>query len=394
MQPLPIIVFSHLRWDFVYQRPQHLLSRLARQRPVVFVEEPMQDPGAARLEVSEPTDGVRVLRPRTPSHAPGFDAEQMPVLIELLRDFAAAERIARPVAWFYTPLALPLAAALDPSVVVYDCMDELSLFLGAPPELLHREADLLARADLLFTGGPSLHAAKRNRHADAHCFPSSVDVEHFGAARREGALAEATDQVAIPHPRLGFYGVIDERIDFGIIDAMATAHPEWQIVMVGPVVKIDPQTLPRRPNIHYLGQRTYDELPAYLAGWDVCLLPFALNDATRFISPTKTLEYMAAERPIVSTPIADVAGPYEDIVYLGRGPAEFITACEEALTAAEEERERRVARMRSVLSRTSWDATAEAMDRLIDRALRHANAAAPAPAARRRHELKKGLVTP
>ena len=381
LQSSPIVVFSHLRWDFVYQRPQHLLSRLARQRPVLFVEEPVHGSGEPIWEISEPVTGVRVLRPRTPVHAPGFDEEQVPVLGAMLSAFMAAEQIERPVAWFYTPLALPLATAIDPSVVVYDCMDELSLFLGAPPELLHLEADLLRRADVMFTGGPSLYAAKRDRHPNVHCFPSSVDVAHFGAARPGGSLEEPGDQAGLPRPRLGFYGVIDERIDLALLDHLARAHPEWQLVMVGPVVKIDPRTLPRHPNIQYVGQRTYDELPAYLAGWDVCLLPFALNDATRFISPTKTLEYMAAERPIVSTPIADVAGPYGSIVYLGDGPAGFTAACEAALAATADEHEHRTAEMRAVLSRTSWDATARAMNRLINRALRRTTADVPSPAA-------------
>jgi UDP-galactopyranose mutase len=175
--------------------------------------------------------------------------------------------------------------------------------------------------------------------------------------------------------------VIDERLDLELVDALAAAHPDWQIIMIGPVVKIDPATLPRRPNIHYLGQRSYGELPGYLRGWDVALLPFARNDATRFISPTKTLEYMAVELPIVSTPIADVAGPYHDIVHLGGSPAEFIAACEAAMQAPPAERARRALAMRQVLARTSWDATARAMERLLDAAIaRRAGAAVPTAA--------------
>jgi glycosyltransferase involved in cell wall biosynthesis len=276
----------------------------------------------------------------------------------------------------YTPLALPLLGAMQPKVTVYDCMDELSLFLNAPEELLSREAALLRRADVVFTGGPSLYAAKQRLHANIHCFPSSVDAGHF----RSGGGAEPEDQAGIPRPRLGFFGVIDERIDLALIDVLAASHPDWQIVMIGPVVKIDPASLPRRPNIHYLGQRRYDELPPYLHGWDVSLLPFARNDATRFISPTKTLEYMAVERPIVSTPIADVAGPYRDIVYLGGDPAEFIAACEAAMSAPDGERAARAEAMRRVLARTSWDATAGAMERLVEEAVGR-KSGAPAPAA-------------
>jgi len=250
-------------------------------------------------------------------------------------------------------------------------MDELSLFLGAPPELLTQEAALLEDADVVFTGGPSLYRAKQSRHPNVHCFSSSVDATHFSRARAgEEACAEAEDQAGIPHPRFGFYGVIDERLDLRLIDSLAEARPDWHVVLVGPVVKIDPGALPRRPNIHYFGQRSYDELPAYLVGWDVCLLPFAHNDSTRFISPTKTLEYMAAELPIVSTPITDVAQPYGDIVYLGATPAEFLAACEAALTSDDEERNRRATLMRKVLSGTSWAVTVAAMEELLDEALR------------------------
>ena len=367
-----IVAFSHLRWNFVYQRPQHLLSRLAAKRPVFFVEEPELDPqGPPRWERSRPQPNIKVLRPHTPIAAPGFQADQLPALEPLIGELAAELEDSTVVAWLYTPMALPLAQALGPAATVYDCMDELSLFLGAPPELLSREAALLECADLMFTGGPSLFRAKQARHPNVHCFPSSVDADHFRTARPKepSGIAEADDQARIPHPRLGFYGVIDERLDLGLLDFIAAARPGWQIVLVGPVVKIDPASLPRRENIHYFGQRSYEELPRYLRGWDVCLLPFARNDATRFISPTKTLEYMAAELPIVSTPITDVAEPYGDLVYLGEGPEEFLAACEAALHSSPAERASRTAGMRRVLAGTSWDTTVSAMEKLLAAAL-------------------------
>ena len=366
-----IVAFSHLRWNFVYQRPQHLLSRLAAMHPVVFVEEPEFDAeGPARWERSSPHPNVTVYRPRTAVAVPGFHAEQLPVLEPLMADLTAELGDVNLLAWLYTPMALPLALALDPDAVVYDCMDELSLFLGAPPELLAFEEQLLEYADVMFTGGPSLFRAKQSRHPNVHCFPSSVDAGHFRLTRAGGnEVSEAEDQAELPHPRLGFYGVIDERLDLDIIDRLAGDHPDWQIVVVGPVVKIDPARLPRKPNIHYFGQRSYDELPRYLAGWDVCLLPFARNDATKFISPTKTLEYMAAELPIVSTPITDVAEPYGEIVYLGDTPDEFVRACEAALASSAEERAARTARMREVLTGTSWEVTVSAMERLLTEAM-------------------------
>jgi len=363
-----IVVFSHLRWGFVYQRPQHLLSRLALNSQVFFIEEPTYDPGVEPyLECSNPALNVLVLRLHTPIATPGFHDDHLPLLIPMIQEMLHEEGVKDYVAWLYTPMAVPLAQAFSPLAVVYDSMDELSGFLGAPAELLEHEQSLFDWADLVFTGGPSIYKYKRDRHPNVYCFSSSVDADHFRQAL--AGIAEPADQAALPHPRLGFFGVVDERFDLPLLDALARAHPEWQIVIVGPVVKIDPAALPNYPNILYTGQRSYAQLPSYLAGWDVCLLLFARNDATRFISPTKTLEYMAAERPIVSTPITDVAEPYGDIVYLGDTPEAFIAACERALAASPEERDERIRGMRRVLSQTSWDATAQEMEQLIEQAV-------------------------
>ena len=359
------VVFSHLRWDFVYERPQQVFSRLGARRRILFVEEPVHDPGGSpRWERRVAAPNVIVHRPYTPVAAEGFAEAQLPVLARLVRRLRTRHRDERLLAWLYTPLALPLARLLDPVHVVYDCMDELSASLHAPPETGEREQALLGYADVVFTAGPSLHGAKMAQREDVYCLPSSVDAEHFARARR-GRLREAADQARLPHPRLGFYGVLDERIDGPLLAAVADARPDWQLVMVGPVANIAPESLPQRPNIHYLGARAYRDLPAYLSGWDVCLLPFARNAATRCISPTQTLEYMAAERPIVGTPITDVAEPYGHIVYLGDTPAGFVAACERALGARQAERTARTAAMRTVRSRTSWDATVRTMEELI-----------------------------
>ena len=369
--PRPLVVFSHLRWDFVYQRPQHVLSRLAASRPVWVIEEPVPTEGEPRWERQHPAPGVTVVRAHTPVAEGGFSDAQLEAMRPLVATLGA--EVGPCDVWFYTPLAVPLLGALEgggrPGAVVYDCMDELAAFDHAPPALLDRERALLSRADLVFTGGPSLYRAKRDRHPAVHCFPSSVDAAHFGQARPDApALAEPDDQRDLPRPRLGFFGVIDERLDRDVVAALAAAHPEWQIVMVGPVVKVDPASLPEAPNLHWLGGRTYDELPAYLAGWDVCLLPFARNRATEFISPTKTLEYFAAERPVVSTPITDVAEPYGDLVHLGETPEAFVAACESALRASPARRADNVHDMRAVLATTSWDATASRMAALLDAA--------------------------
>jgi UDP-galactopyranose mutase len=375
-----IVTFSHLRWNFVYQRPQHLLTRLAKARSITFLEEPVFDASrAAHWEKLHPEANLTVLRPHTPVRSPGFHDEQMPLLRTLLSEFISAQGPVEHAAWLYTPMALPLLEQFQPQAVIYDCMDELAGFLGASPQLAEREKRLFEIADVVFTGGRSLYRAKKDRHHNIHCFPSSVDTEHF--ARGVVEQQEPPDQAGLTRPRLGYYGVIDERIDLQLLDSLAQAHPEWEIVLVGPVVKIDPASLPRRPNLHYLGQRDYTALPGYLKGWDVCLLPFALNAATRFISPTKTLEYMAAGRLIVSTPITDVAEPYGRIVYLGDSHEEFVRGCEAALRAGESERQNRIEAGWEVVSQTSWDRTASAIDDLVEKAIlsRRAGRAAPLP---------------
>lgn len=359
-----ILVFCHLRWDFVYQRPQHLLTRLAEHFRIIVIEEPVFAEGAPFLNQTHPAPNLTVCRPHTPIHADGFHDDQIAVLQPLLTPLVPAGE--EPIVWFYTPMALPLLGALHPGLVIYDCMDELAAFRNAPKQVLQREAALLGIADLVFTGGPSLHAAKRTRHPSVHCFPSSVDAGHFAQALTRDTVHPALHSIA--GPRLGYYGVIDERLDLDLIAALATAHPQWQIVMVGPVVKIDPRSLPVAPNLHYLGQQPYAALPLLLAGWDVCLLPFALNDATRFISPTKVLEYMAAELPIVSTAIADVAGPYGHLVAIAHTPAGFVAACEAALTQTPAQRHAQAAAMRAAVATTSWQASVDQMRVLIDQA--------------------------
>ncbi|ATD66080.1 amine oxidase [Luteimonas chenhongjianii] len=358
-----LIVFSHLRWGFVYQRPQHLLSRVAAQWDILFVEEPVH--GAPALEVSTPAPGVTVLQPRTLAEGHGFVDTQFEPIAALLHEYLAEHRIEHYGVWLYTPMALPLLGGLTPEVIVYDCMDQLSAFLGAPPQLLRRESTLLDIASVVFTGGPSLYEAKRTASANVHSLPSSVDAAHF-APREEGHVASHLFS-GIARPRLGYYGVVDERLDLDLLARIADADPAWQVCIVGPVVKIDPATLPRRANLHYLPQQAYDDLPDVLAAWDVCLMPFALNASTEFISPTKTLEYMAAGKPVVSTAIADVRRLYAAGVAIATDPDAFISACREALAEGQAQRAGRLGRQQQLVQQTSWDRAAEVVVQEISR---------------------------
>ncbi len=371
----PIICFSHLRWDFVFQRPQQLMSRFARNRPLFFWEEPQDCTGTeARLDLrQDPDSGVMIATPQLPV---GTDSTTAECLLAGLLDQLIATAGRPAVLWYYTPMMLPFSEHVSADCVVYDCMDELANFRFAPAELVTLEQQLIARADLIFTGGYSLYEAKRHRHPRVYPFPSSVDREHFTAARAN--LPETADQAAIPGPRLGFYGVIDERLDLDLIAALADARPDWSLVMVGPVVKIDPADLPRRANIHYLGNKPYADLPAYLSGWDVALMPFAINDATRFISPTKTPEYLAAGKPVVSTPITDVVRHYGELeaVKIANDAASFIAAAAEALDLAQNGGGW-LAEADQVLRGMEWSITAAGMWSLVEQR-RASGPAAPA----------------
>ena len=370
-----LVCLTHLRWDWVYQRPQHLMFRLARDRRVFYVEEPIFEGDADPFTLVE-TRAPGVTR-IVPWFAEGY-ATSVEEPVRMVRSAIGEAGVTDPVAWIYAPTLMPYLDAIPvPRAIVYDCMDELSAFAGLHDltgvfrdarELLAEEARLLELADVVFAGGRSMYEARADRHRNIYCFPSSVDAEHYRSATREETEVPG-DTIFGGSPVLGYFGSIDERIDLALLDRVAAARPEWHVVMLGPVNKIDSATLPRRENVHYPGFRSYDELPAYLKGWNVCLMPFAMNAATRSISPTKTLEYLAADKPVVSTPVPDVVAEYSGLVGIAETAQEFITACEEFLGESEEERATRIARGRAILSRTSWDATAERMARLIDEAV-------------------------
>ncbi|HEY2774695.1 MAG TPA: UDP-galactopyranose mutase [Candidatus Binatia bacterium] len=357
-----LVCFSHLRWDFVFQRPHHLMTRWARDRRVFFFEEPSPKPSdRARLELRLTSHGVHLVTPHLPA-----GADTATTIAELLPEFFRSRAIRRFVSWYYSPLWLESTSALEPAAIVYDCMDELSGFRNASPRLKVFERELCRVADLVFTGGQSLFESKRFLHRSVHAFPSAVDIAHFAKARTPEV--DPPDQADIPHPRLGFFGVIDERMDLDLVEQLAERRPDWHIVLVGPITKIDPESVPKRPNIHLLGSKPYEELPAYLGGWDVALLPFAHNEATHFISPTKTPEYLAGGRPVVSTSIRDVVRPYGELglAEIADTAEEFESCIEFLLSSDSAERRRRADEF---LAGISWDQTWSAMKSLVDAAV-------------------------
>lgn len=380
----PIVVHSHLRWDFVWQRPQQVLSRMAAHAPVLFIEEPifLDDVADPRLDISVPFANVF----RAIPHLPGTqrdDADSATAVVRSLAQDAIAGRLsglfANPIHWFYSPATAPsMLGAFNEIAVVYDCMDELAQFRFAHPDLPRRERLLLANADIVFTGGRKLYEAKRRFHRNVHFFGCGVDVAHFGRARL-GETEVPADIADLPKPVYGYFGVVDERIDYELIEKLAANNPAASVVIVGPIVKVDPAALPKADNIHWLGKREYDVLPNYVKGFDVCLMPFALNEATEFINPTKTLEYMAARKPIVSTAVADVVRNFTPIVRIAKSPVEFVTL---AARAARNPDLVLLAEGVRKAGSASWESIVASMQTLIAAAINEATPAAHEVAAR------------
>jgi glycosyltransferase involved in cell wall biosynthesis len=361
---IDLICLSHLRWGFVFQRPQHLMSRFGRSRRVFFFEEPVFEENAEpRIKAQLcPQTGVHVCAPVLPC---GLDQAQINSLQrDLLNSLLDENDIRNYIAWYYTPTAMEFTSALDPKLTAYDCMDELSAFSGAPLSMRNNEQALFRQAQLVFTGGKSLFDSKRKQHESVYLFPSSVDTSHFGRARQ--IQEEPADQKPIRKPRFGFAGVIDERMNIELLRQIAQQRPDWQFVLLGPVVKIDAASLPKAPNIHFLGMKSYADLPAYLAGWNIGMLPFALNESTRFISPTKTPEYLAAGLRVISTPIRDVVTPYGQLgfVSIAENAEQFVEAGERLL--AEGSTPEFQERADQFLAQSSWDKTAREMEQLIE----------------------------
>ncbi|HUQ73326.1 MAG TPA: glycosyltransferase [Burkholderiales bacterium] len=362
----PIIVHSHLRWDFVWQRPQQIFSRLARRHPVLFLEEPIVEPGSPpSLRLSEPQAGLLRMIPVLPEPLGVDDA--CAVVLPLLRaalahHVALRGRFDAPVQWFYSPMTAPhFVGQLGELGIVYDCMDELRNFRHAPPDISERESFLLARADVVFTGGRQLFAARSRQHRNVHFFGCGVDSAHFGRARDE-SLAIPSELANVPRPILGYFGVIDERLDYGLLAHLAREFSGGTLAMVGPLAKVQPSELPWERNILWLGQQAYADLPRFVRAFDVCLMPFAMNEATCYINPTKTLEYMAAGKPIVSTPVPDVVEQFSDVVDIAASPEQFSRAVRRALEAP---RPQVLQQGIDLAAECTWDAIVARMGELI-----------------------------
>jgi len=351
-QNYDMIVFCHLRWQFVYQRPQHLISRMSKNMKVLFIEEPLhytiEEENTADLQII--SNNLHILQPKV---------KDIQSIAKILPQFIKNNNIS--IGWFYSAAFSPLLDLFKFETIVYDCMDELTLFKGAPENLVHQEKYLMANADIVFTGGKSLYESKRKKHSNVYCFPSSVDENHF--AKALNGIEVPQDIAHLQTPVVGYFGVIDERIDLELLHETALKLPNVSFVMIGPLAKINESDLPKEDNILYLGLKSYKELPNYLKGFDVAMMPFAISDATKYISPTKTLEYMAAGKPIISTKITDVARDYSICVNLVETADDFTEAVIDLLDNTD--RLSLELEYYDILQNTSWDSTARKMQNII-----------------------------
>jgi glycosyltransferase involved in cell wall biosynthesis len=369
-----LIVHCHLCWDWVWQRPQQFLSRLSARHKVLFIETVGPDPGLAAPLATYRRDAryanITILRLQFPTwrwaDADFVDLERRRLVQEFITAGPVAGQFENPVQWFYDPMAVrAFAGHMGERATVYDCMDELSKFRYAPPEIHEREAALLERAEVVFAGGRRLYEAKSRLHANCHFYGCGVDLDHFGKARAADTVVPAA-LASLPKPVLGYFGVIDERLDYELLARLAEADPAWSIALVGPVLKVDPATLPQAPNIYWLGQQDYADLPAFCKGFDVCLMPFALNESTQFINPTKALEYMATGKMIVSSAVPDVVTNFSSVVKIAGGHSEFIRLCHEAFENPDQAAATRGIRL---AAENSWESIVSALEGHIAEAL-------------------------
>lgn len=348
-----LIVFSHFRWNFIFQRPQHILSRQSKHRRVYYFEDPLygltEEP---KIQVKETSENVLIVTPYLPSRTDPQRTNQ--ILTRLIDELIYDEEILDFSLWYYDPLALGFSRHLLPQNIIFDCMDELFSHNQPNSELLKElETELIYKSDLIFMNGHTLYQSKKHLHKNIHFLPSSIDLHHFSQARHR--LTEPDDQVYIPHPRIGFYGVIDQRVDLELIQKIAEQRPSYQFIIVGPIINIDSKRLPLQNNIHFLGKKDYDTLPLYIAGWDCTIMPYYLNEYTQYTSPAKTLELLAAGKPIVSTPLPDIIYPYqkEKIVHTADTPENFIAKIDLAMN--EKTDPSWIDRVESYLEDNNWD---------------------------------------
>jgi glycosyltransferase involved in cell wall biosynthesis len=350
------------------------MSRFAQRCRVLYIDPPVIIPGNGEslLWEQQNDSAVRVIRPLFADKRIGAETRERDyekLWSDLLPEVLAIAGT-NTIIWNFAPQADYLVAAALPQVklAVYDCMDDLASFKDGTEEMRKREDHLLSLVDLLFTGGRSMYESRKDRHPRAYCFPSGVDVEHYKHTR-DPQIQEPAAIAEIPHPRLGYFGVLDERIDWELIAAVARERPQWHWTLVGPFAKVEPEELPAGSNIHYLGQQEYADLPAFLKGFDIATMPFALNEATRVISPTKTPEYLAGGKPVISTSVPDVVATYDEVVEIADGADTWITTIEQMLAWTDEQRQERLERAAPLLEQSSWDSVVERMWALMQERL-------------------------
>jgi len=373
-----IICFSHLTWDRnLFQRPQQLMLRFSKRFNVLYVSgyscrQFFIDLFRRKKTHSyHVTDNLAVYSPFALPPIKKYSSITIR-LNKILLSFLVKRRLKKlkfkdPILWIYHPRYIDAIGKFKEELIIYDCMDDFTSLLSDYEDRernIKDERALLKKADMVFAGGYSIAELKRDSREHIHVFPSAVEIYHFKKARSDN-LEMPDDITDIPHPILGYWGAIDERVDHELLKRLAMKHPEWSIVLLGPIVRHkagDLSYLKEIKNIFWLGPKDYSLLPNYAKAFDVCLIPFVLSREGKFLSPTKTLEYLATGKPVVSTPITDVVRFYDGVVGIADGPDEFGMAVRRCM---EEDNASMKQKRICFTENKSWEDTAEKMEKLI-----------------------------
>ncbi len=366
---LLFLIYSQVCWWGVWQRPQEVAKGMTEYHRVLYIspvqvhECLMRYPDWKFIERIDKGRGITVFSPMIFSGHYRWGLIFRINRLLILSELRWLLRKERPVIFFTnSPFVDYLVPRLRTSKVIYDVIDDFTAFDWAPQNASRMERYLLSSADIVFTGTYALYKKKKSFCKDATFIPCGVDFSRFQRPEDTNPEPEPEDIQGLPRPIIGYAGTLSERIDTSILSGLAERLPDASIVLIGPVHRSLGRP-PRAHNIHYLGLKRHEELPAYLHRFDVALLPFRLTKAAMAINPVKTLEYLAAGCVVVSTAIPDVERFYADVVVIASNPEEFVEKVTFVLHTHNEER---IKRGIEFARRASWQKMVDDMEQIIN----------------------------
>lgn len=366
-----IVCLSSTRWSFLWQRPQQIMSRLCARHDILYVDPPFpvaeeQVRGISNDEsgtlivknLQTINDALQIFRPLEISRFsyPDLDSNELLKMNQELLQCQIQKALFQlgwqhPLLWLYDPRNVNLVDQLNPCGVIYDCVDSFRSFSWSHPHVSIWEEALVDRADVVLATSRALYQERLRKNRYTFLVPNAADYKHFSPWQ---GYEKPADITAISRPRLGFIGAIYEWVDLELLQVIADKSPAWNLVLIGP--KQHGLQLPERSNIHWLGQRGYAELPAYVHSFDVALIPFLVNETTQHANPIKFWEYLAAGKPVVSTllpEIPDVPG----VVWRSENHSMFCNHCAQALELVQHplSRNKIITKARAIAYANSWE---------------------------------------